>query len=170
MLLLAAMSISALNCSSGGPSEGADVVDLAALTIARCEPESVVTGTAIIGNEGGTITAGLNSLVVPAQSLSDSVEITMQVGGDSSRSVTFLPEGIQFQSARPSLLTLAYNGCEFPEDSVGNPAGHIPPSSIGIVYVGNDQQVLEFLPATIDTAANTVSGSLRHFSRYAVAW
>jgi hypothetical protein len=161
-------SVFLLNCSSG-PSAGTEEFDLASLTIASCAPESAATGSAIIGNAGGFITAGAHTLTVPANALLDSVEITMSVGTDSARSVTFLPEGLQFQSNRPSTLTLSYTGCEFPEDSLGNPAGHIP-GGAGIAYVGNDQSILEFKAGTIDTLANTISGKLRHFSRYAVAW
>jgi hypothetical protein len=157
-----------ISCSSG-PSFEPEAIDLNSLAVATCPPETVVTATAVIGSAGGTLTAGLNSLVVPAHALQDSVEITMTVGGDSTRSASFLPEGLQFQSNRPSTLTLAYTGCEFPEDSVGNPAGHIP-ANAGIAYVGIDQTILEFQLGTIDTAANTISSQLRHFSRYAVAW
>lgn len=167
-MLVAVVSGAAVSCSPG-PSGAAEAIDLASLAIAQCAPESTVTGWAIIGKAGGTITAGANSLVVPAHALADSVEITMQVGGDSSRSVTFLPEGLHFQSNRPSTLTLSYSGCDFDPDSVANPAGHIR-ADAGIAYVGNDQQILEFQPGTIDTASSTISGKLRHFSRYAVAW
>ncbi len=155
-----------ISCSSGAEPEA---IDLSSIAVATCAPEAVVTGTAVIGSAGGTLTAGLHSLVIPAHALEDSVEITMMVGGDSTRSARFLPEGLQFQSNRPSTLTLAYTGCEFPEDSVGNPAGHIP-GNAGIAYVGTDHEILEFRAGTIDTAANTISSKLRHFSRYAVAW
>jgi hypothetical protein len=168
LFILAAAGGLVIGCSSN-PSEGSEAVDLAALSVARCAPEPVASGTATIGPEGGTITAGAHSLVIPHHSLAHPVEITMQVVGDSSRSVTFLPEGIQFHSNRPSKLTLHYSGCEFPEDSLGNPAGHLP-ASAGIAYLGDDEQIAEFQPGIIDTAANTITGKLRHFSRYAVAW
>lgn len=150
-------------------SDSPEVLDLESLRIATCAPESVITASDTIGNEGGTITAGANSLLIPAHSLLDSTVITMTVGGDSTRSVTFQPEGLLFQSNRPAVLTLHYNGCTFDEDTIANPAGHIP-GGAGIAFVGTNGAILEFKAGTIDTTANTISGQLRHFSRYAVAW
>lgn len=176
-LLLALAATVTTSCSDGtGP------VDLAALQVARCAPESAGVATATIGEDGGTISVGRSTLVVPRRSLKHDVEITMQVTGDSSSSVVFLPEGLKFDKGKPAELTLSYSGCLFASDSV--PASpvqrdpgpgehhddHNPPATLGVVHLSDELTILAYLAGVKDSAAQQITADLSHFSRYAIAW
>jgi len=39
-----------------------------------------------------------------------------------------------------------------------------------IAYTSDSLQILEFLPSVQDTTSQKVTGQLKHFSDYAVAW
>ncbi len=177
LLLLALAATAATSCSDGtGP------VDLATLQVAQCAPESAGVATATIGRDGGTISVGRSTLVVPSRSLKHDVEITMEVLGDSSSSVIFLPEGLQFDKGKPAKLTLSYSGCQFQIDSVpassvqrtppppGGHDDHNPPPTLGVVHLSDELTILAYLAGVKDSAAQQITADLSHFSRYAVAW
>lgn len=157
-------------------------VDLATLQLASCVPESAATVTAVIGKDGGSISVGHHTLVVPRRSLKDDVAITMQITGDSLSDVVFLPEGLKFKKSKPAMLTLSYDGCSFgapapsrsshgnDDDDNSGHGNHHAPETTGVVYLSSASQILEFRPSTIDSTAMTVTAELEHFSRYAVAW
>lgn len=184
MLSLSAALVVLASCASSNATSS-DPVDLATLTVARCAPESASSATMTIGKDGGTISLGHHSFVVPRRSLDKDFAITMQVAADSMSSVTFLPEGLKFKNSKPAILTLSTAGCEFASDTTASTVrsaasslhddddssghGHAPKTT-GIVYLGGDLTLLEYLPSTIDTTAQTVTAEIRHFSRYAVAW
>jgi hypothetical protein len=179
------------SCSDGNnPGAPEEVIDLTTLTVARCAPESAGSATMTIGRDGGTLTLGHHTFVVPRRSLKEDVEITMQVGTDSTSSVTFFPEGLKFKKSKPAVLTLSYVGCEFGSDTTTVPApasrrssppdhddhdhsghGHgQAPGTTGIVFIDGNMEIQEYLPSTIDSTAHTVTAEVEHFSRYAVAW
>jgi hypothetical protein len=71
-------------------------------------------------------------------------------------SVRFSPEGLKF--AKPATLTLSYSNC--------SPLLLLK----RVVYTNELLSILELLPSIDDLRTRTVSASIRHFSRYAVAW
>jgi hypothetical protein len=109
-----------------------------------------------IGPNGGTLTVGGNSLVVPKHALSDLVHIVMKAEPGKTVAVDFFPEGLVFSPNAYPTLTLN-------TDCIGNPANAY------IVYTDAAGHVLERLPVT-HRDRHTVSAQIHHFSRYAVAW
>ena len=189
-LLLAIMATVTTSCSDSPTAP----VDLATLQVARCAPDTTGIVTMTIGRDGGTISLGRNRLVVPRRSLDHNVEISMQILGDSSSSVIFLPEGLRFQESKPAAVTLSYRGCDFSSDSApalrtGITMSHHPddddddddhsghhhgddsaPSTLGVVYTSDDLQILDYLSGVSDSTNQQVTAEISHFSRYAVAW
>ena len=101
---------------------------------------------------------GPHALSVPAGALDAPVTITAVAPSDSVSHVRLQPEGLTFQ--RPASLTLSYASC----DLLGVP---LPKR---IVYTSDSLVTLEYVPSVDDAASRTVTGRLRHFSDYAVAW
>ncbi|HEY3934248.1 MAG TPA: hypothetical protein VGL65_06470 [Gemmatimonadales bacterium] len=109
-----------------------------------------------IGPNGGTITLGATSLVIPKHALSQLTHIVMLPALGKTVAVQFFPEGLTFSSNAPPTLT-------FNTDCIGNP------SNDQIVYTDDAGNILERLTTTSRTA-HTISAQIHHFSRYAVAW
>ncbi len=66
------------------------------------------------------------------------------------------PAGLKF--AKPATLTLSYSNCL------------LPPLVMRVVYTDEQLRVLELIPSLDLRLTRSVSGSIRHFSRYAVAY
>jgi hypothetical protein len=71
-------------------------------------------------------------------------------------SVPFSPEGLRF--AKPAKLTLSYANC--------SPLLLLK----RVVYTDELLRILELIPSLDNLKTKTVTGDIRHFSRYAVAW
>ena len=71
-------------------------------------------------------------------------------------SVRFSPEGLTF--AKPAKLTMSYSNC--------SPLLLLK----RVVYTNEGLRILELLPSLDNVKNKTVTGDIRHFSRYAVAW
>jgi hypothetical protein len=112
----------------------------------------------VVGPAGGTIRVGGHTLVIPQGALRTPVQITAEAPADFVASVSFQPEGLQFQ--RDARLTLDYSRC---------PAGRL---QLGkhVAYTTDRLQILELLLSVDDILRMKVSADLEHFSRYAVAW
>lgn len=128
--------------------------------LASCTPLPAVSRTVRIGVLGGTLHIGPHSLWVPPGALLGSTRITATITpGDSANSVHLRPEGLNF--AAPGLITLSYDNCSGKTDLLPRQ----------VVYTSDDLlQVLELLPSVDNPVEHTVTGTLRHFSRYAIAY
>ena len=126
------------------------------LHLLSCSTQPYATSTRDVGPEGGTITVGTHRLVIPAGALSRRVTIRAEQVPGNVNSVRFSPEGLQF--ARPAAVTLSYQNC--------SPLMLLK----RVVYVDEKLRILDLLPSLDKVFAKTVTGSIRHFSRYAVAW
>jgi hypothetical protein len=124
----------------------------------NCKPLSYSKTTAIIGTAGGTLRFGPHTLVVPSGALQSNVKITAEVVSDNVNSVRFSPEGLQF--AKNAALTLSYSNC------FG--AGMLLPKKVA--YTSELLSILEVLTSTDFPGPQKVTGKLKHFSRYAVAY
>jgi hypothetical protein len=123
-----------------------------------CTPLPYDSVTQAIGPEGGTLVVGGHTLTVPPGALDTTVTITAVAPSDTLRHVQFQPEGLQFQV--PASLTLSYAQCGL--------LGSLAPKRI--TYTTDAFQILEYVPSLDDDLNQTVTGQLRHFSEYAVAW
>ncbi|HEY6209878.1 MAG TPA: hypothetical protein VIW28_12510 [Gemmatimonadales bacterium] len=126
----------------------------------RCSPLPYDSVTATIGPEGGTLQVGLHSLSVPPGALDAPVSITAVAPSDTANRVRLQPEGLTFQ--RPASLALSYANCDL--------LGIEQPLPKRIAQTTDDLTILGFLPSVDEVASQTVTGQLRHFSDYAVAW
>ena len=125
----------------------------------QCSALPYATSTRTIGSEGGSISAGPHTLVIPPAALSRPTAITMTVPtGLGVNVVRFAPEGLEFQ--RPVWLTMSYTNC--------NLLGLLLPKRIA--YADADLNVIEYLLSLDNLFGKRVTGKVNHFSDYVVAW
>ena len=126
------------------------------LHLLSCSPQPYVSVTEDVGPEGGTILVGTHRLVIPAGALTGTHTIRAEQMSARVNSVRFSPEGLSF--AVPARLTLSYANC--------SPLLLLK----RVVYTDELLRILELIPSLDNVLARTVTGEIRHFSRYAVAW
>lgn len=118
----------------------------------------------VIGAEGGSLSLGQQTLVVPAGAVDAPTIFTIKKGGsklrvilNASRETTNDVGSAGF--ATPVYLTFSYgNVSSLPAD----------PSELEIVWI-RPNGTFEPQPTVVDEAAKTVTGRLLHFSEYALA-
>lgn len=128
------------------------------LGLIKCAPLPYDSVTQTVGPAGGTIQVGPHSLWIPAGALSQPVTITAVAPSDTVSAVRFGPSGLRFQ--RPASLTLSYANCSL--------VARLLPKRIA--YTTDDLRILEYLLSVDLLSLRKVTGSLQHFSVYAVAW
>jgi hypothetical protein len=139
------------------PQPSTAVLDpLSSLNLLSCSTQPYAVKTQTVGTAGGTIAVGTHRLVIPAGALTSSVKITAEQMSGRVNSVRFSPEGLRF--AKPAKLYLSYANC--------SPLLLLK----RVVYTNDKLSILELLPSIDDLRTQRVSASIRHFSRYAVAW
>ncbi len=126
------------------------------LHLLSCSPQPYVSRTQVVGRNGGTIVVGTHRLVIPAGALSRDYTIRAEQVVHRVNSVRFSPEGLKF--AKPAKLTLSYANC--------SPLLLLK----RVVYTDELLRILELIPSLDNLRTKTVTGDIRHFSRYAVAW
>ena len=120
-----------------------------------CSAQPYVVVTKVVGPAGGAMVVGSHKLVIPAGALTRNHTIRAEQVTGRVNSVRFAPEGLKFEgSAR---LTLSYANCS-------------PLLLKRVVYTDELLRVLELIPSIDDLRTKAVTGDIRHFSRYAVAW
>jgi hypothetical protein len=126
------------------------------LSLLSCSEQPYAVTTQTVGPKGGTIRVGTHRLVIPTGALTLPVSIKAEQVPGRVNSVRFYPEGLKFE--RAASLTLSYGNCS--------------PLLVlkRVVYIDEALRILELLPSVDDLRTKTVTGSIRHFSRYAVAW
>ena len=126
------------------------------LSLLSCSPQPYVSVTKVVGTAGGTIVVGTHRLVIPAGALTRNYTIRAEQVRHRVNSVRFSPEGLKF--AKPAKLTLSYANC--------SPLLLLK----RVVYTDELLRILELIPSLDNLRTKTVTGDIRHFSRYAVAW
>jgi hypothetical protein len=121
-----------------------------------CRPLAYDSVTARIGARGGSIRVSRHVLTIPPFALSRPVEITVVAPSDTVNRLEFRPEGLSFRF--PASITMSYVNCSQTSQSKG------------IAYTSDSLVILEYVPADDDVNGNRVTGSLNHFSTYAVSW
>jgi hypothetical protein len=125
-----------------------------------CDPLPYASAAQTIGPAGGTLVIGPHVLTVPAGALAAPVQITGEAPVGTVNSVRLFPEGLQFAAGKPAQLTLSYANCPL--------LGSLLPKRIA--YTTDLLQILSYVLSVDDLLHKRVTGSLEHFSRYAVAW
>ena len=128
------------------------------LSLVTCTPLPYDSVTQTVGPEGGTINVGAYSLLIPDSALDSAVTITAVAPSDTINAVRFQPQGLHFN--QKASLTMSYANCGI--------VGWVLPQHVA--YVDDSLNIIDFLPSVPDVLSQTVTGSIRHFSEYALAW
>lgn len=132
---------------------------LSATGLLRCSDLPAAQSSAMIGPDGGKISAGPHTLVIPSGALSAPTQITMTLQtGRGVNAVQFQPEGLHFN--RPASLTMSYANCSI--------ISFLLPKKI--VYTSDALQILETLLSLDNIFTRKVTGQVNHFSDYVVGW
>ena len=123
-----------------------------------CQPLPYASTTQTVGPVGGMMRIGPHWLVIPAGALPSPTVITAVVVSGPTNAVHFEPEGLQFQQS--AYLVMSYANC--------NLLGSLAPKRIA--YTTDALDILEYLRSADNLFARQVTGELRHFSEYAIAW
>ena len=138
------------------PSQALDGDGLISLRLLTCSMQPYAVTTTTVGPDGAVIKVGTHQLTIPQGALTIPVTITAeQVPGDAN-TVRFSPEGLLF--LKSAQLTLSYRNCS------------LVAADKKVVYTDESLRVLSQQPSKDDGNKKTVTGDIRHFSRYAVAW
>ena len=126
---------------------------------AHCTRREGITGSALIGPEGGTLVVGNNYLIVPSGALDVPTVITGIVPADTIASILLEPAGLTFR--RPAGLILDATGCDV--------SGGGTSSARDVVYLNDEGVVIQHIKAIFSTLWHTFAAPIDHFSQYAVA-
>jgi hypothetical protein len=145
--------------ASSGPGSGSKLAGPKQLVY--CKPFDEASKTATIGILGGTIKVGPHTLIIPPGALLSQKTITARIlKNDYTHSVVFAPEGLKFLV--PALVTLSYQGCDYKPTLL---------QQLEVVYTTDAlDRILELLPSINNPLNKTTTGTIRHFSRYAIAY
>ncbi len=133
---------------------------LAPTGLLQCSNLPYDSTTQTIGVEGGSLSVGPHTLVIPPGALDEPTTITMVLPTDlvGVNAVRFKPAGLEFQA--PAALTMSYANCTL--------VGNLLPKRIA--YTTDNLQILYYLLSLGDPLSQTVTGQLNHFSAYVLAW
>jgi hypothetical protein len=150
------------SATSLGPSASSSLVGslssgLNALLL-NCSPLGYSRSTASIGPAGGVLTVGPHVLMVPRDALTSRVTITAEVVSGTANSVRFSPDGLTFK--KNAALVMSYSNC--------SGLGMLLPKRIA--YTNELLSILELIQSVDLAGQKKVTGQLKHFSRYAVAY
>jgi len=140
-----------------GDLTGTVVGTLGSVTdLLTCAPEPYDSERETVGPDGGVLTVGRHSLVIPPGALSQPVTITAEQIRGTTNSIRFSPEGLKF--AKPAILTINYENCA------------LVLIKKKIVYTDEQLKVLQVLRSLDLFRSKSVTAPIDHFSRYAVAY
>jgi len=120
-----------------------------------CNVTQTYSTTREIGPRGGTIQVGPHSLFIPENALSATTSISATAPAGKVVEVEFQPHGLEFK--KKTTLTMSYRDCGL--------LSALPQ----IVYVDDNQNILEQLLSLPDLLRRTVSARTDHFSSYILA-
>jgi hypothetical protein len=148
---------------AAGAVNTASILAPSPTNLAVCSKAKYDSVSALIGPMGGKLSVGSHKFEVPAVALSKTVRISMVRPADSTASVRFHPEGLQFNTRALPKLTLDFSSCK-----KGRWLDPLPPR---VAYVTERGGLIETLVTLLlDEKNQKVTSKVSHFSRYAVAW
>jgi hypothetical protein len=132
---------------------------LAPTGLLQCSNLPYASTTETIGIEGGSLSVGPHTLVIPPGALDEPTTITMTLPtGLGVNAVKFEPAGLQFLT--PAALTMSYANCSL--------LGKLLPKRIA--YTTDNLQILYYLLSLDNLLSKNVTGTVNHFSAYVIAW
>jgi hypothetical protein len=142
--------------ASEGPRRGPGGAAPGLPELLACEAQPYVTAETTVGPDGGSLKIGRHRLEIPRGALASQVRITGEQISGSVNSVRLSPEGLRF--AKSARLTLSYRNC----------------ASVRLLkrvaYTNELLRILEVPPSEDYPEYEYVTGTIDHFSRYAVAY
>jgi hypothetical protein len=160
----------ALSCGDGAPTApepSAPAAPSAGLIgsllrptgLLQCSTLPYASTTKTIGTAGGSLSVGPHTLVIPPGAVTNPTTITMTLPtGLGVNAVKFEPAGLRFQT--PALLTMSYANCSL--------VSKLLPKRIA--YTTDDLQILYYLLSVDNLLGKSVTGKVKHFSEYVIAW
>ncbi len=125
----------------------------------QCSALPAASSAQTIGPAGGSITVGPHVLRIPAGALAQPTSITATiVTGQGVNGIRFQPAGLQF--AKPAYLTMSYANCSL--------LGKLLPKRIA--YTSDLLDILEYILSLDNLLGKNVTGQVKHFSEYVIAW
>ena len=124
----------------------------------RCTPLAPDSASQTIGPAGGVLRVGPHVFSIPPGALTSTVTITAVIHADSVNRIHFEPQGLAFTA--PTLLTMSYANCDVLSSLVPK----------HIAYTSDALVILELVPTVDNLLTQKVTGSVVHFSDYAIAW
>lgn len=125
--------------------------------LVKCERRPAAVGSAEIGPRGGELIVGRARLIVPPGALRSETLISAAAPSGDVAFVSFQPEGLVFR--KPAGLVFDAAGCDASIYQTPD-----------VVYLGEDGEILERIPAVFSNYWHTVAAPIQHFSGYALAW
>lgn len=123
-----------------------------------CTPLPEATLMQWVGSAGGTMVLGPHVFVIPSGALKRSTKITARIGRGPGNAIQFGPSGLTF--ATPAYLTLSYANCNTRGGTTSN----------RVAYTTDDFVIVEYVASADDASTLRVTGLVKHFSNYAIAW
>jgi hypothetical protein len=117
----------------------------------QCSVATTLTGSAVIGPNGGVLDVGPHRLIVPPGALTTTRTLSATVPAGNSIQIQFAPEGLHFQ--KPAGLILDASSC-----------GSVP-NAVYIDEIGGEN---EHLTAIFSNWWHVIAVPLDHFSLYAI--
>ena len=137
-------------------SRGRIKIPLSMPELLACEAQQYVVAEKTIGPNGGSLSIGRHKLEIPRGALASDVRIIGEQVSGGVNSVRLSPEGLRF--AKPVRLILDYRNC----------------ASVKLLkrlaYTDELLRILEVPPSEDYPEYEYVTGTIDHFSRYAVAY
>ncbi len=163
LLLVAALACTDRTPTSvpAAPAPDASLIGglLGATGLLKCSNLPYASSTKTIGAQGGTISAGPHTLVIPPGALLNPTAITMTTPtGLGVNAVKFQPEGLRFNV--PAVLTMSYSNCSL--------LGKLLPKRIA--YTDDNLNIISYLLSLDNLLSKYVTGKVNHFSDYVIAW
>lgn len=123
----------------------------------RCEPQSRVSETRVVGPKGGTINIGPHRLVVPPGALLSDVSITGTAPPNPAVNLEFAPHGLQF--LEPVEMQVDYKQRIVPETA-----------ELGVTYMLDGWYAVEKMPSSDARKDKKITALTDHFSGFTVTW
>jgi hypothetical protein len=114
-----------------------------------CVIAAPLSGSAIIGANGGELVVGTHRLIVPPGALTDETLLSATVPAGSTMEIHFEPHGLQFK--KPAGLIIDAASC-----------GDVP----NAVYLDEQGGIAEHIQAVFSNWWHTIAAPIDHFSGY----
>jgi hypothetical protein len=122
-----------------------------------CEPRAYASDMAVVGPGGGRLRFGGHVLSVPRGALDAYVLVTAEALAGNEIAVRLSPHGLAF--AGGVTLELDYSACT-----------RLRQDEVRVAYLDDRGTILEYPSSRARTRSRSVTATLEHFSKYAVAY